>query len=427
MKSNKEYPKLIVGAGSTGESVAEYFQKSNIPFIIIDEFLSTERLLQLKNKFGDCVRSPVSFDQSFSEPFSQVILSPGVSPQREIVKNRINQIPITNDIALFLANAKKPCIGITGSNGKSTTCLLLQEVLRQGGYSSLIGGNFGTPALTLLDQPLPDFYILELSSFQLEIAHSYTIAIGAILNVTDDHLDRHGSYHEYLLCKMQLALHAKRVIVSGDDEILMNETKKRNPHIYPFYEKNHPKTFYIDIGFDKQPFHNKKNLLAVCEIINGLGIKLDFSKVMLNNFEGLPHRFENIITINGVTFINDSKGTNPGCVIEAVRYVNQPIILLLGGQTKNTDLRPLAKVCSEKVMFTVCFGQDASRIQQVMQEYNVYCYSKPTVSEATRCAYARAINGDSILFSPAGASFDQYSGGYSMRGNDFCSTVYNLI
>ena len=420
---------LIIGAGLSGESVLRYFLARHKTCMLIDEKISNDRRRTIEKEYGITVQQQ-TLDQPLGNVLpprdvSMVVVSPGVAPQRELIATARQQgIPITNDIALFCRAAQAPIIGITGSNGKSGTCLLLSTIFAQSGVSSLIGGNYGIPALELLNQAIPDYYILELSSFQLELAREYHVAVGVILNICDDHLDRHGSFDAYRSCKHSLLDHAHAKVVPHSHQQL-GITK--DDKTITFSYDDIAALPLRQIGFDQKPLPLLSSLVVVAAIFEALGKEIPYHQLDLSHFEGLPHRFEMVVSIDGVRYINDSKGTNPGCVIQALEALPYPVITILGGETKQADVTPLRAACQGKVIFSALFGQDAEKFSAMLAPIGIPTHRCNSVPEAVQYTSERAVSGDTILFSPGGASFDCYPGGFAERGQDFCRAVYQQL
>ena len=408
----------ILGLGKSGLAVAEYLHNTNQKFDVYDENLGPDISDALATIDPQAPLIQTSFNKTANIKYDRVFISPGISPSLKFVQSiQTNEGSLTNDIELFINRAKKPIIAITGSNGKSTTCKLLQHVLEKNKYHVLCGGNIGTSALTLLKLPEPDYYLLELSSFQLEIAKNYNIECGVILNVTEDHLDRHGNFEAYLHCKLKLASHSKKLVVNQKDKNLCGI--------------KHKNITYFNTDSSTEQTQNSKinpnNISAIKAIIQSLELPISENNLYLNEFKGLVYRHQFVSRINKIDFINDSKSTNPGCIIEALKYKNQPNILILGGQTKNVDLKVLVPWLKTKVIFSVAFGESKMQYQQLCIDHCIPIKIAENLEQAVAIAYKYAVSNDTILLSPGGASFDLYPGGYKQRGEHFNSLVYSLI
>ncbi|MDX2164703.1 MAG: UDP-N-acetylmuramoyl-L-alanine--D-glutamate ligase [Gammaproteobacteria bacterium] len=393
---------IIIGAGKTGQSCANYFARHFMPYKLLDtRTLTDEEKTLLKNT-------------------KEIILSPGIDPAL------FPNYKIISDIELFAREAKAPIIGITGTNAKGTVTTLVTDMINACGKTALMGGNIGIPALDLLTEPTPDFYVLEISSFQLEITDYLPCIASTILNISPDHLDRHKTMANYIAAKQRIYRDSKNCIYNLDD---VNTTPGRG--MASPLQKN-----IIDFGLKDLNLlpieelkikgkHNYLNALAALKI--GEAIGLDFKKMLdaLKKFPGLEHRCEWVTTQNNITWINDSKGTNIGATIAALEGFgsdHKNIILIAGGLGKDADFSLLKPSIDKFVREIILFGKDAPLIFNAIQRGTTVDTLKNSILKAQELAQS----GDIILLSPACASWDMFKD-FEDRGRQFKALVKEYI
>jgi UDP-N-acetylmuramoylalanine--D-glutamate ligase len=349
-----------------------------------------------------------------------------------------------------------PVIGITGTNGKSTVTSLVARMAAAAGRTVLAGGNLGEPALDLLEQPTPDLYVLELSSFQLETTYSLRLQAAVVLNVTADHLDRYRSVAAYALAKSRIFAQAATVVLNTDDPLVAEMRGAANREATAGGVVNGGKatrtvTFSIerpdadftllqngaqtllarhgegllDVSRMKiTGLHNAANALAALALGDAVGLPVAAMQGALVSFPGLSHRSEWIADVAGVRYIDDSKGTNVGATIAAVAGMPGPLVMIAGGEGKGQDFTPLAPAFRGKVRHTVLIGKDAPAVAAALAGV---CTTETVVSmqEAVAAAARMASAGDTVLLSPACASFDMFRD-YGHRGDVFADAVREL-
>ena len=377
------------------------------------------------------------------------MLSPGVAANDPMLEGS-ESLQRLSDIDLFMQQASVPVIGITGTNGKSTVTALVGHILDQLGINSRIGGNLGEPALDLLNQSA-QVYVLELSSFQIEHSKTLNLAAAAVLNLSPDHLDRHGDLDAYAAIKRRIFESATRRVSNADD-VLTQPTCSEAAAGATFGLSENAQ-WRLSTRGDQQLFtrngvefarasdfqlhgqHNLLNLLAAFAIVADLEIdgipSFDASPELYvaaaATFSGLAHRAEFVRELAGVRYINDSKATNVGaCSAALAGYQNlgEPtVVLLAGGQGKGADFAPLRDVAS-CVKLAILFGEDAPLLEQALAGHtnilNVGSFEK-----AVAAARDSAVAGDTVLLAPACASFDMFSS-FTERGQRFCELVEAL-
>lgn len=446
----------MIGLGSTGYSVVKHLVKSGVQITVADSRELPPYLKQVKEEFPHVEIITGRIPYEWFGSFSQVVTSPGIEIEWQNISNHgaFNKELLVGDIELFVKQAKAPIIAITGSNGKSTVTMLVAEMLLAAGLKVKTGGNIGTPALDLLDQALadyyvPDYYVLELSSFQLETTYSLQACSATLLNISADHMDRYNSVDDYIDAKKRIFENANNVVVNRNDA-------QTNPRPSPNSTKDTAVTsFGLDVPQATNQFgvaesgdarslvrgqtvlarveeitlqgeQNIANILAAMALVETAGVALNPRVINAAlNYGGLPHRCEIVAEVNGVKWINDSKGTNAGATIAAITGFQQDIILIVGGKGKGADFSPLAKVIKARVKHTILFGEDAEIISQSLDE-SVPNTRVDLLEQAVVCAKKLAQSGAVVLFSPACASFDMFDN-YEHRGNVYKQLVLELV
>lgn len=441
---------MIIGLGLTGLSCARFCQKNNLTFSLCDTRTELPNLESIRTEFSgvDVILGLPNLETLIQ--FDELLVSPGISINTELFRAVADTgVKISGDIQLFSEYAAKPIVAITGSNGKSTVTTLVTELINATGKRAVAGGNIGTPALDLIaDEKNIDFYVMELSSFQLETTHNLGAEVATILNISPDHMDRYEGMADYERAKQRIFQQARFVVVNGDDAhtrptldalIRTSVFSLQSPvneadfglleqHGKQWLAKGKSALFPVS-DLKIRGAHNAANALAAFAIIDALGISLSETLTALASFTGLEHRCQWIASINGVDYFNDSKGTNVGSTLAAIKGLaaqcSGNIWLLAGGEGKGQDFYELGEVCKESgVSEVLTFGADRDLIGNNI-ESNISVSSWTTLDEALASAKEKAMTGDVILFSPACASFDQFRN-YVHRGEYFCQCVEGL-
>ncbi len=378
------------------------------------------------------------------------IISPGISANSKIVEEAYNHnIPIVSEIEFASWFTTFPIIGITGSNGKTTTTYILNQMFKKSNTIPVIGGNIGIPfseciLKEILYQSKKLVYLLEISSFQLEFISSFCPYIAIYTNISEDHLDRHISMKRYTKMKLRLVENCKKnntLIFNKDDDTLKNVFQDSFMKKSTFGIKSIGHTFFLkdDAIYHRSSNrlimktkdlklkgnHNLLNFLAAATCADIYGVKLEYIKNVLKTFKGIPHRIEYVCSIVGVDYINDSKATNINSVIVALKTYNKPIILLLGGVNKGFDfglLIPHIKCNGVKTI--IAYGEAGEQIKSALGDA-VRSSIVNDLNSAVKNAHSIAQPGDIVLLSPGCASFDQFKN-FEDRGDFFKSTVRAL-
>ncbi len=432
---------LIVGMGVSGQSVARYLYGQEIAFAIADQNAEQEDAQALQDAYEDTEIILGDFAGLDFTLYETIILSPGVPRSLPQIQQAIDAgVEVIGDIELFARVVNAPVIAVTGSNGKSTVVHLLSEMADAANVNAALGGNFGNPALDLISDPEPDVYILELSSFQLESTISLKPRAATVLNISEDHLDRYDTFQDYVSAKEQIYKQANIQITNRDDVLAKNLATDR-PTVSFGMDKPQRNDYGLTQIDGKEWLakgdeallpvsalkmtgrHNIANALAALALGDAIGLSLDSMLSTLHHYRGLPHRSQWIAEINSVTWINDSKATNVGATLAALGGINEPIVLIAGGQAKGADLTPL-RAAMENVRAVVLIGEDADQLEMVLAG-TAEIVSANSMKQAVEKAAGLAQPGDVVLFAPACASFDMFAN-YSARGDAFIGQVFSL-
>ena len=433
---------VVVGLGKTGASCLRFLAKRGIAVSATDTRTAPPGLTELGGLAKTLDIRLGGFDLSLLDGASQLLISPGVSLREPIASQaRARGIEVLGDIELFARAVRAPVIGITGTNGKSTVTSLVASMAAAAGRRVLAGGNLGVPALDLLEQPVPDLYVLELSSFQLETTSSLALKAAVVLNVTADHMDRYASIEDYARAKARIFARAATMVLNADDP-LVAAMRRDGAHVVTFSTQRPDVDFsllesgkstvlarrgepLLDTSRMKiSGLHNAANALAALALGEAAGLELPPMLAALESFPGLKHRSAWIADIGGVRFIDDSKGTNVGATIAAVSGLRGPLVVIAGGEGKGQDFAPLAPVFSGKVRHAVLIGKDAPAVAAAL--HGVCTIERAgTLEAAVRAAAAAARPGETVLLSPACSSLDMFRD-YAHRGEVFAAAVRAL-
>jgi len=445
---------LVVGLGQTGQSIARYLHHKNLPFAVFDTREAPPGEALFRKAYPEATLYLKTCPESLYAHISRVICSPGVPLDISLIQEaRAREIPIEGDIDCLAREVDAPMVAITGTNGKSTVTCLLGEMAKTAGMKTAVAGNIGTPVLDLLlDEPdLFDVWVLELSSFQLELTSALRPIAAIILNISPDHLDRHHNTEAYRIAKQRVYKGARACVFNRDDV----ETK---PDLEYFekdacvisYGSDEPSSqnawglrrdasnqlclargdaFILPVDeISMKGRHNWMNALATCALAELLAIPMDVCVSVLKRFSGLPHRCQKIRTLDDVVWINDSKGTNVGATESAIAGLGPStqgkLVLIAGGQGKGGDFQALRQPISGHVRALVLIGEDARLLDEALGDV-VQVYHAASLDDAVKQAKSCAEPGDAVLLSPACASFDMFDS-FNHRGEVFTALVEAL-
>jgi len=430
---------LVMGMGLTGASCARYFAARGI----VAEFIDTrdnppgmDAILDVMPDARIHVGEPLPALRSTIE---RIVVSPGFDKGASLLGDAHGRnIEIVSDIDLFAAECTAPIIAITGSNGKSTVTAMVGEALTAAGLSTAVGGNIGTPALDLLDCDV-DVVALELSSFQLERSRAIPVAAAVVLNLSPDHLDQHGDMAAYRAAKARIYADCKHAVVNRDEPDLARLVKRGTP--VTTFGLDQPATGQLGIcrtargeciacgddiliAVDELPLigrHNLSNAMAALALGAALGVNLNGMAQALRRFRGLAHRMQVVSTAVGVQWIDDSKATNVAAALMSLAAIEDPFVLIAGGDAKGASFKTLAAALEGRSGAVILFGRDA---RQMATELTGSCQLQVVTDmhEAVGAALQLVAPGHTVLLAPACSSLDMYRN-FAERGEKFAAAV----
>ncbi len=434
--------------GLTGLSCARYFSNRGLSFCVVDNRENPALRGTFDKEFPLNEKYCGEFSEDLFSGNDFLVVSPGVALTEPAIEKALQSgAELSSDIELFVDEIDGPVVAITGSNGKSTVTMLVADICKSALKKVCMAGNIGLPVLDqLLTGEVFDVYVLELSSFQLERLKSLSAKVAAILNVTEDHMDRYNSFQDYLEAKQKIFIGAENIIVNLDDPLTKAEMHQGvsrfsygllQPEVGNFGVVNDDKDEWIVFGDQRlistselkiRGRHNISNVMAAFAIGRSLNIEWEPMLDAVRSFRGLRHRCEWVAQYNGVDFYNDSKATNVGATVAAIngfsgKETKGHLILIAGGLDKDSDFSPMAKAVREKVQKVFLIGKDAKKIELAIG--SEFCSLSKDLPAAVNDAYKYAEKGDVVLFAPACASFDMFSS-YEERGDAFVSAVKAL-
>ena len=434
---------LIVGLGKTGLSCARFLTAHGEEIAVTDSREHPPGLKDLRAMLPDAAVFLGGFSEDALKHADRVVLSPGVAAGTPfIAKARAMGLPVMGDIELFAHYARAPVLGITGSNGKSTVTTLVGVMAERAGRAARVGGNLGTPALDLLKVSEPELYVLELSSFQLEITESLVCTAATVLNISPDHMDRYPDLKRYAAAKARIFRGCRTAMLNREDPMV--RAMGAGAKVRVSFGLDAPAAGdYGVIGSGPGEWlvrgserlmpvsvlamrgrHNLANALAALALGDAVGLPMAAMVDALQDFRGLPHRMEYVATVNEVAYYDDSKGTNLGATLAAVAGVEQPLVLIAGGDAKGQDFAPLAEVLANKARAAVLLGKDAPLLERAFAG-RLPVRRVKDMDAAVQAAAELAQPGDMVLLSPACSSLDMFEN-FEHRGRVFAAAVRRL-
>lgn len=445
MNMDNKLKALVLGLGQTGLSSARYLLSRGYNVEVMDTRQQPPMLERLREECPqarfDC--GTPTLDKLASAGL--VAVSPGLSIREGSLAEYLKSgHELVGDVELFVREATAPIVAITGANGKSTVTDLTGHIFRCCGNSVEVGGNIGVPVLDLLQRPVPEVYVLELSSFQLETTHSLNARAAVVLNISADHMDRYRNIEDYAESKRRI-FHGDGVMVLNRDDgmVMAMEAAGRRVRYFTLAEPQSENDFGVAkykgeqfIFKGTRPLmpvnciripgrHNLANVLAVLALIDEFELPLADVESAISQYEGLPHRCQPVADVLGVLWVNDSKGTNVGATTAALEGMGRPVVLIAGGEGKDADFAPLGEAVQRFARAVVLIGRDAKLIAAAMPD-KVRVVFAGDMADAVIQASRLAQNGDVVLLSPACASFDMFNN-YTHRGQVFEQQVQKLI
>ncbi len=439
---------VVMGLGVSGRAAVKYLHAYGARVFVSDsrplEQLSSDEIRLIT----DCCSGYEGGEHtdSFIAQAELIFISPGISRNLEVLQKPAQRnIPIVGELALTAPVLESKMVAITGTNGKTTVTTLIGELLKGSGKAVFVGGNIGRPLFEyLMDEQTVDIVVVEVSSFQLELAGDFRPAVAVLLNITPDHLDRHGNLAEYIRTKANI-FNAQGdndfAIIGGDDPICREIAGQLKEGQTLFFGHSNDCHAYIensriivswrsakeDYKLEDTVFNNhigRLNSAAAILATRALGVDQESIQQVLSNFQLLPHRMQIVDEIDGVLYCNDSKATNTGAVISALQQIEGKVILIAGGRDKGDDYRLLKNTAKKKVKKLVLIGEAAKQMETQLKG-TVEIKHARSMEEAVAIAKEAAVTGDTVLLSPACASFDMFDS-YGHRGECFIKAVQQL-
>lgn len=437
----------VLGLGTSGFSVARQLSEMGAE-VFVSELSDDKNIKEIIQKLPKNIKYELGrHSYEFVSKCDLVIKSPGIPPHANIIKELIkNKKEVIDEIELAYRLLRyKKLIAVTGTNGKSTTVLLIGEILKNQGYKTIVCGNIGEPISSFINISDENTYLVaEASSFQLLFTKEFKPDISCILNITFDHLDYHGTFTEYVNAKAKIFANQTQddfCVLNDDDEnvknlferakakkLLFSKYKNQNVNAWiennKIYIKTNGNIKSLQLNTSLVGEHNIENILASALISDICEVDPQIIETTIRNFKGLKHRIEYVSEINGVKFYNDSKSTNPACVMAAIKSFNAPIHLIMGGKDKQLDYSGLKGIIKERVKSLHLIGETANRLSK---EFNglTDIYVCDNLETAVRNAFACAKKDEIVLLSPGCSSFDQFKN-FEERGKKFKDIVLQL-
>ncbi len=437
---------LVLGLGDTGLSSVRWLARRGARVRAADTREAPPALGALRSELPEVRVSLGAFDATLLEGVDAVVASPGVALREPVLRAALERgIEVVGDVEVFAREVARRSPGarvlaITGTNGKSTVTALAGAMGRAAGYETIVAGNIGLPVLDALASPeaaRAGLYVLELSSYQLETTSSLALDAAAMLNVTQDHMDRYDSMDDYAAAKARIFRHASKRVVNRDDprSLAMGDA---GAFSFGLGEPSNDAQWGLDASSTRirrgesavialeemamKGLHNAANAMAAHALLSAIDAPAAPLAQAMRDFKGLPHRVELVAEAGGVRFYDDSKGTNVGATVAALEGFRAPVVLIAGGDGKGQDFAPLAPAVRLRARAVVLIGRDAPRIAAALARSDVVLARAASMEEAVEAAFALASKGDAVLLSPACASFDMFRN-YHHRGETFAAAA----
>lgn len=433
---------VVMGMGKTGIACVRFLVNQGLAVRVMDNRANPPGLMAIQEMTIPYITGYFDTEQLLQA--HEIIISPGLSLQEPALAPALRAgVPVISEIELFARHVNAPMIGITGSNGKSTVTTLVGEMIQQAGQRAQVGGNLGTPALDLLCTPAPDFYVLELSSFQLETTSSLNPQTAVVLNLSEDHMDRYADLAHYIAAKQRVYRGSGVMVLNADDpQVMAMQQTSRSSLSFSLSEERgdfrvcrYQGELYLAHGQERLlPASQlrlagaimRANALAALALGTAVGLPMHSMLETLQRFRGLAHRCVWVAKKQEVDWFNDSKGTNVGATVAALQGLERPqrIILIAGGEGKGADFSPLREGVAQHCRACILIGRDGPLIAKTLGD-QVPLYWAQSMESAVVQAAELAHPGDAVLLSPACASFDMFKN-YEHRGQVFEEAVRKL-
>ncbi|MBQ8682738.1 MAG: UDP-N-acetylmuramoyl-L-alanine--D-glutamate ligase [Selenomonadales bacterium] len=443
---------LVVGAGISGIAVAEILAGKGASVTLNDNKQEQDLLHDVTPARNAGVRIALGYqDNTLLDNIDLMVISPGVPPAIPLVREaEARQILVISEIEVAYQLCQAPIVAVTGTNGKTTTTTLLGELMKTANDDVVVGGNIGM-ALSKETEAVSEggVVVAEISSFQLERVRDFCPKVAAILNVTPDHIDRHGSVDNYRLTKERIFAQQTKddYVVLNYDEPVVRDMAERAPSTVFYFSRQAELTngMFVKDGaivlnwngettavcpladLQIKGNHNVENALAACSVAFLAGVKAEAMHAVLANFGGVEHRIEPVRELNGVGYYNDSKATNPESSIKALEAFSDGIVLIAGGHDKMTDLTEFMTKIKERVTHLILIGEAAGRFRAEAEKMGIESIIDAgfSMEEAVKIAHAKAKEGEAVVLSPACSSYDMFNN-FEERGREFKRIVHAL-
>jgi len=441
---------LVVGLGKSGIAAAQWLAHQGAVVTVSEarnESAFDSQLVAELSRSGIELEFGAHRVASFLDTDS-IVISPGVPLDiLPVVAAAERGVPVMGELELAWRTLRTPSIAVTGTNGKSTVVKLIGEMLSQAGRSVFVGGNIDIPLTHYIGGPQDaDYVVLEVSSFQLDAAPTFSPLVSLILNISPDHLDRYANYEAYIRSKKSIFENQgpeQSLILNDEDPLLQAVELEHGPRVYRYginKQENrqcfmeHGRVAAVMPGCEKLTFnldqcplpgiHNHENVMAAILAALAIDTPADDIQRGINSFQGLPHRIEFVDTLEGIDFYNDSKATNIAAAIQSITSFPRPVVLIAGGKHKGSDYLPLVSAAEGRVKHVVVMGEAGILLANAFDGRMPWSEAK-TMDDAVNLAYDRAQKGDIVLLAPACSSFDMFTS-YQHRGTAFQEAVKRL-
>lgn len=439
---------LVLGLGDTGLSCVRWLARKGARLRVADTRQAPPALGAVREALPGVRADLGAFGYASLAGVDAVAASPGIALREPLLREAAARgIEIVGDVEIFGREIARSApgasvIGITGTNGKSTVTALAGAMARAAGRRTVVAGNIGLPVLDALGEAEakghPEFYVIELSSYQLETTSSLAFASAAMLNLTQDHLDRHGSMQAYAQAKARIFRNCGTRVLNRDDAwslgmrggatVTFGLGAPLQDGEWGIVDARLAQGRETILALDELPLaglHNAANALAAHALCRSAGLEGEPLVRAIREFRGLPHRVERVATARGVVFYDDSKGTNVGATVAALAGMRETAVLIAGGDGKGQDFAPLAPAVKEKARAVVLIGRDAPAVEAALAPTGIACLRAATMEAAVEAAFQLARPGDAVLLSPACASLDMFAN-YKQRGEVFAAAARAL-
>jgi len=438
---------LVVGLGKTGEATADFLLRHGARVKITEKKTAAELggRVEYWTERGAEVETGGHERSSFREP-DLIVPSPGVPPLPEFREAQDKGVPVLSEIEIAFRFLKGTIIGITGTNGKSTTATLIHKILKDAGRKAFLSGNIGPPLLSFVDKSRNDhIYVTEISSFQLEYIDAFRVSLAVFLNISQNHLDWHGTFESYFVSKKKLVTalgEQDKVVLNRDDASVWRLKDETKSEAFGFSRKRPlSRGCFLRHGWivirDKDEnrimpvsdirlpgLHNQENVMAAAMTARLFGVEPGPMRESIRTFRGLEHRLERVLTVRGIEFINDSKATTVEATLKAIQSFDKPIILILGGKDKGSDFTKLRLLVKARAKKAVLVGAAKEKIRKALAGA-VPLEDAASFDEVVPRAFAAASRGDVVLLAPACTSWDMFRN-FEERGRVFKREVRKL-